>query len=109
MTTEQQICNLLPEPQRSADDTEPYIEPSTDTQRLLACIWSELFQLERVGLNDNFFALGGHSLLAVQTLWLVEQRAGVQVPIRELFEAPTVFKLASRIDELRQEAPSCQP
>ena len=104
MMTEQQIRNLLPESQRSADDTEPYIEPVTDTQRLLARIWSELFQMERVGLNDEFFALGGHSLLAVQTLHLVEQHAGVQVPVRELFEAPTVLKLASRIDELRQAA-----
>lgn len=100
MTTEQQICDLMLK--NSGDNSDSYIEPMTDTQKLLANIWSELFQIERVGLNDNFFALGGHSLLAVQTLWLVEQRAGVQVPIRELFEAHTVLKLAERIDKLRQ-------
>lgn len=100
MKNEQQIDNLIL--QNSSNETKPYIEPVTDAQKILARIWSELFQVERVGLNDNFFELGGHSLLAVQTLWLVEQRAGVQVPIRELLEAQTVLKLATRIDELRQ-------
>jgi amino acid adenylation domain-containing protein len=93
--------SALPEPPSWGQDPV-YAEPVTNTQKLLARIWSELFQVERVGLHDNFFELGGHSLLAVQTLWLVEQRAGVQVPIRELFEAHTVLQLASRIDELRQ-------
>jgi amino acid adenylation domain-containing protein len=79
-------------------------EPATDTQKLVASIWSELFGVERVGLHDNFFELGGHSLMAVQTLWMVEQRAGLQVPIRALFEAHTVLQLAERIDELRQPA-----
>ncbi|EDT41451.1 amino acid adenylation domain protein [Burkholderia ambifaria MEX-5] len=97
----------LPEPQAQGQDAA-HVEPVSDTEKLIARIWSELFKVERIGLNDNFFALGGHSMLAVQILWLVEQRAGVHVPIRELFEAPTVLRLASRIDELRQEEASCE-
>lgn len=75
-----------------------YVAPVNDTQRLLASLWGELFQREHIGINDNFFALGGHSLLTVQLLYLMEQRTGVQIPLREFFEAPTVRKLASRID-----------
>ncbi|KWI26312.1 alpha/beta fold hydrolase [Burkholderia stagnalis] len=104
MITEQQVHDSLQESQPVADATAPFIEPVTDTQKLVARIWSELFKKERIGLDDNFFALGGHSLLAVQTLWLVQQRAGVQVPIRDLFEAHTVLSLAARIDELRHAA-----
>lgn len=96
----------LPEPQVRSED-RVHAEPRSDTEKLVADIWRKLFKLERVGLNDNFFTLGGHSMLAVQLLWLVEQRVGVHVPVRELFEAPTVLGLASRIDALRQEEASC--
>ena len=95
MTTEQQNEKLL-------SDRPPFIEPVTKMQWMVASIWCELFKVEKIGLNDNFFALGGHSLLAVQTLFLIEQRTGIRIPIRDLFESHTVLKLASRIDELHQ-------
>lgn len=94
MTTEQQTDNL-----RSG--SRSFIAPVTNTQKLVARIWIELFQVDRIGLSDNFFDLGGHSLLAVQTLHQVEQQTGVRVPIRDLFESHTVLKLAARIDQLR--------
>lgn len=102
MITEPQIQDLSPESQGVTDAAGVFIEPVTETQKLVARIWAELFKKTRISLDDNFFALGGHSLLAVQTLWLVQQRAGVQVPIRDLFEAHTVLALAARIDALRQ-------
>ncbi|MEI7346806.1 alpha/beta fold hydrolase [Dickeya chrysanthemi] len=83
-------------------DRPIFIEPTTDLQLIVAGIWSEIFKVEQIGLNDNFFALGGHSLLAVQTLFLIEQRTGIRIPIRDFFESHTVIKLASRIEELRQ-------
>ncbi|MDF7662500.1 thioesterase domain-containing protein [Erwiniaceae bacterium L1_54_6] len=95
MTTEQQNDFFSP-------GSQTFIAPVTNTQKLVARIWGELFQVERIGLHDNFFDLGGHSLLAVQTLHQVEQRIGVRVPIRDLFASHTVVKLAARIDELRQ-------
>ncbi|MBU9589637.1 alpha/beta fold hydrolase [Burkholderia multivorans] len=104
MITEQHVEDSLPESRPVADATAPFIEPVTDTQKLVAGIWCELFKKERISLEDNFFTLGGHSLMAVQTLWLVQQRAGVQVPIRDLFEAHTVIGLAARIDKLRHAA-----
>ncbi|MDF7662501.1 amino acid adenylation domain-containing protein [Erwiniaceae bacterium L1_54_6] len=95
----------LPAPQDQRQNPV-FAMPESGTQKLLASIWSEIFQVEHIGLNDNFFTLGGHSLLAVQVLYLVEQRTGIQIPLREIFEAPTLHMLASRIDRRRQAAAS---
>ena len=96
----------LPEPKDQGQDPV-HMEPVSDTQKLLANLWEQLFKIERVGLNDNFFSLGGHSLLAVQTLYLLEQHTGVQIQVREFFEAPTLRMLASKIDErLLEKQPS---
>jgi acyl carrier protein len=56
----------------------------------LAEIWREVLEVDAVGRDDDFFALGGHSLTAAQLAMRVKQRLGVTVPIRALFEAPTL-------------------
>ena len=72
--------------------------PRTAAERVLAELWAEVLHAGRVGAEDNFFALGGHSLLATQVLSRVEQAFGVKLPVRALFEHPTVAALAAAIE-----------
>ncbi|RPJ43737.1 MAG: hypothetical protein EHM21_11105, partial [Chloroflexi bacterium] len=59
--------------------------------------WAQLLCVEKVGVHDNFFTLGGHSLLAAQVMARVRSRYDVDVPLRDLFETPTVENLAAAI------------
>lgn len=89
----------LPEPDSARPDlAREYIAPRTETERALAAIWSELLGVERVGAEDSFFELGGHSLLATQVMSRVRESMQVEIPLRELFEAPTLAGLAAAID-----------
>jgi len=64
--------------------------PRTAVEELLAGLWMEILGAERIGIDDSFFDLGGHSLLAVQVIAAVRSWLGIEVPLRRLFEAPTV-------------------
>ncbi|MHB8519307.1 MAG: hybrid non-ribosomal peptide synthetase/type I polyketide synthase [Limisphaerales bacterium] len=82
---------------------ETFLAPQTATELAVANIWREVLRLERVGVNDGFFDLGGHSVLAAQVLSRIAQACGVDVPLRALFEAPTVRALASAIDRAQRQ------
>jgi len=94
----------LPDPDsgRSMWD-QAYVAPRTPTEELVTEIWSEVLHAERVGVHDNFFHLGGHSLLAVQVISRLRDAFDAEVPLRELFEQPTVARLATVIDRARDE------
>jgi thioesterase domain-containing protein/acyl carrier protein len=74
-----------------------YAQPRTELEQKLCQTWEELLRLEKVGVNDDFFALGGHSLLAVRLFANVEKLLGVALPIVTIFQAPTVAQLAKVI------------
>ncbi|HYH46476.1 MAG TPA: condensation domain-containing protein, partial [Thermoanaerobaculia bacterium] len=75
-----------------------YQAPRTPVEEVLAGIWGEVLGLERVGVADRFFDLGGHSLLATQVLSRLREAFGIELPLRDLFEAPALSELAARIE-----------
>ncbi len=91
----------LPEPDAAGDADDA---PSTPTEEVLAGIWAEVLGTERVGAGESFFALGGQSLLATQVVSRVRQVFAVELPLRAVFEAPTVHELAARVEEARRGA-----
>ncbi|MBW4508479.1 MAG: amino acid adenylation domain-containing protein [Scytonematopsis contorta HA4267-MV1] len=78
-----------------------FVPPCTPTQADLANLWAEILNLKLVGIYDNFFDLGGHSLLATQVISRIRSTLGVELPLRRLFEEPTVAALAESIDKIR--------
>jgi len=74
-----------------------YEAPRTETEQVLAGIWSEMLGIERIGIHDNFFELGGHSLLATRVIVRIRDRLGFELPLRTLFETPTIAEIAIRI------------
>jgi amino acid adenylation domain-containing protein len=91
----------LPAPdQNRPEPEENYVAPRTPVEELLAEIWAEVLKLHKVGIRDNFFELGGHSLLATQVISRLCNSFKVEVPLRALFESPTVAGLAERIEEV---------
>ncbi|MGY4368064.1 hypothetical protein ACVW1A_004129 [Bradyrhizobium sp. LB1.3] len=69
------------------------------TEKVLSDIWIDLLKVESLGVTDNFFDLGGHSLLAGQAMARVARALGMSLPIKTIFEAPTIEELARRVDE----------
>jgi amino acid adenylation domain-containing protein len=84
---------------------ESYVAPRTPIEELLANIWSEVLAVERVGVDDNFFALGGHSLLATQVVSRIKETLHADIGLDALFEAPTVADLAHVIKAARGSSP----
>ena len=77
---------------------EDFVAPATATERVLAGIWAEVLRIEKVGIHDDFFELGGHSLLAMQVFSRLRDAFPAGLPLRALFDSPTVAALAAAVD-----------
>jgi len=99
----------LPAPDPASAQSEGYVAPRNETELRIACIWEELLGVRPVGINDNFFDLGGHSLLATQLVSHIRRTLNVELPLRAVFEVPTVAGQAERIETLRWAAQVLEP
>ncbi|HEX5084319.1 MAG TPA: amino acid adenylation domain-containing protein [Blastocatellia bacterium] len=86
-----------------------YVAPQSDTEKTLAEIWANVLGVARIGTNDNFFDLGGHSLIATQVISRLRDAFHVALPLRVLFETPTVATLAAMIDRERKRSTTADP
>ena len=77
-----------------------YVAPRSQVEELLAEIWAKVLGKEQVGIHDNFFELGGHSLLATQLISRIRDTFQLDLPVRNLFEAPTIEQLARYINTI---------
>jgi amino acid adenylation domain-containing protein len=91
----------LPDPDGSPARSErAYTAPRTTTETILADIWREVLDLPQVGVHDNFFELGGHSLMVTKVLARLRDAVQVDLPMRALFEVPTIAGLALVVEEV---------
>ncbi len=70
------------------------VPPRDALEEMIAEVWREVLRVEQVGVHDNFFELGGHSLLATQVVARLSRLMHVELPLRRMFEAPTIAELA---------------
>jgi acyl carrier protein len=100
----------LPAPDASRRDVAgEWVAPRNACEEALVKMWGEVLGLERVGIHDNFFELGGHSLLATQVIAKLTETFRVELPLRTLFEAPTVSGLAAAIETAQADHAAATP
>jgi amino acid adenylation domain-containing protein len=92
----------LPTPAPSGRQAD-HVPPRTPAEEILAGIWSDVLGRGSVGVYDDFFEIGGHSLLATQVISQVRDTFAVELPLRQLFESPTIAALGKAIDAARHQ------
>ncbi|MDC5822329.1 amino acid adenylation domain-containing protein [Vibrio europaeus] len=99
--------DALPEPKVSGD--ADYVAPSTELQTVLQGIWQDLLKVARVSIDLDFFAAGGNSLVAIRLVNQINQHFGLNVPVRAVFEHPTIAQSAEILDALLEETANLTP
>jgi len=101
------------EPERGSDRGDGFVAPRTPTEEALAALWVEVLGPQRTGgragVRDHFFGLGGHSLLATRLLAAIQDAFGVELPLRIVFERPTLEEMAAAIAEAGETAHQDEP
>lgn len=93
----------LPAPEWA--DRQGYVAPRTPTEEMLASLWAEIFELERVGVYDNLFDLGGDSIAAARMISTLQARFAVEIPLGAVFTKPTIAGLAEEIEKAADHDP----
>jgi amino acid adenylation domain-containing protein len=93
----------LPTPEFGSSDSASYEAPQSETEELVATIWRELLHVKTIGRHDDFFKMGGHSLLAMTLLVRIKAVLSIELPLRTVFESPTLLAMSAEI-ELRRES-----
>ncbi len=91
---------VLPTPDLMNYHDRDYVAPRSQIEELLTEIWAKVLGKERIGIHDNFFESGGHSLLATQLMSRIRDTFQIDLPVRNLFESPTIAQLARHIDTM---------
>ncbi len=91
--------HALPIPNLQSEIADKFVAPRNPIEETLFSIWTQVLRLESVGIHDNFFELGGHSLLATQVISRLQEAFGTALPLRSLFESPTIAELGQVILE----------
>jgi acyl carrier protein len=76
-----------------------YFPPTMESEERVASMWQELLGIDRIGIHDDFFGLGGHSLLATQIISRTRDQFGLELPLKAVFEAPTIARFAALVEE----------
>jgi amino acid adenylation domain-containing protein len=99
----------LPKPEEiKAAGKEP-VAPRTPSEEIVAAVWNEVLKRDGIGVEDNFFEIGGHSLLATQIASRLREHFNTPVPVRAVFESPSIAQLATRLDNARREEQGMLP
>ncbi|MGD1807088.1 amino acid adenylation domain-containing protein [Dapis sp. BLCC M126] len=93
----------LPEPDNVRRELENFVAPRNPTEELLANIWSQLLKVEKIGIHDDFFSVGGNSLLATQVISRLRIAFETEIPLKYLFDFPTIGEISKAIDEFKGE------
>jgi amino acid adenylation domain-containing protein len=91
----------LPAPEEQVQGMT-YAPPQTPVQEMLAEIWAEALHTKHVGIHNDFFELGGHSLLTTRVIAGIREKLKIELPLRTIFENPTIAELAQRSEELQR-------
>ncbi|PSM49381.1 non-ribosomal peptide synthetase [Chroococcidiopsis sp. CCALA 051] len=95
--------HALPAPTNRPELVEAYVVPQTETERVIAAVWQEMLQLEKVGIDDNFFNIGGHSLLLVKVQVKLNQIFDRELSVIDMFKYPTIKALANYLNRRSRE------
>jgi amino acid adenylation domain-containing protein len=104
--------NTLPPPDGTRPPlTKEFVSPRTEIEELIAQTWREVLKIENIGIFENYFELGGHSLLATQIVARLQEAFNKTVPLRVLFDAPTIAQLAQELETIIRDgrAPELPP
>jgi surfactin family lipopeptide synthetase A len=94
--------NALPEPERTDDEpVRERVAPQSREEEAVARVWKEVLGVEQIGIHDNFFAIGGHSLLATKVISRLRLLFGPDLPLRSIFENPTIAGLSGSVTPKR--------